>query len=234
MDIKIQKDSKGEISSIILTGVKFYYTSIRRPGAIYDDRKLPFKDARKEYKVTVGVDEDIADQWDEIFSKQPSKKYPNNAKFKEAINIGDDDSLLPVPEAKKQWTIRVAQKELKTDGEKSIPPKVMEVVNGKGVDITLDKNVGNGSEGNIKVRVIKNDYGTFCYPDTIVITKLFEYEDRAGGLSEEEMEAMGITGVEERSQEEQDDPDLYSNSEPEAAPAKSKGKGKPAVEDEDF
>lgn len=229
MDIKIQKDSKGEVSGIILTGVKFYYASIRRPAVIFDDKKKPYKEARKEYKVTIGVNEEIADAWDEMFTKQTSTKYASNAKFIEAINVEGDNSKLPDPSAKKQWTVKATQKVLKKDGSKSSPPKVMELVDGKGVEITTTKNVGNGSEGNIKLRVVKNEYGLFVYPDTIVITKLYTYEDSVGGLSKDDMSALGLDDVEYESRGNTEDDDLYSTGD--AEPSEDSGSD---VEDEDF
>lgn len=193
MEIKVQKDKKGNVENIIFTNVPLYYCMVRKPSAIYDDRKLSYDKARKEYKVTIGINEEMADQWDEIFTKQPSKKWTNK-NFMENFKLeeGETDKL-PCPGEKKQFTIRVTQKELKKDGTPSKQPNVFVKEDGKAVEITNDRNVGNNSVGIVKVRVIHNDYGAFAYLDKIMVTDLIEYADSDGsGLSEDELEMMGL------------------------------------------
>lgn len=195
MQIIKQQDKKGELSGIILKGVKFYYTMIRNPSPIYDDRKLTFEKARKEYKVTIGVNEEIADAWDEIFGKQPSKKMTTE-KFLETFKVDSDVDGLPVVGEKKQYTIRVTQRERRKDGSFTKQPKVFLSEDGKVVEITNDKNVGNASEGDVKIRVLKNDYGYFAYLDKMLISSLNEYETNDGGLSQDDVDFLGTDNVE--------------------------------------
>lgn len=195
--MKIQKDGKGNITQIIISDVTFYYTCIRKPMPIFDDRKLPFDKARKEYKTTIAVDEETADQWDEIFSKQPSQKH-SNAKFVENFKL-DDESQLPNPGEKKQFTIKVTQKAQTKDGDPINPksvPKVLKIEGKKGVEIGRSHNVGNGSKGTLIVRVLSNDWGTFSYLDTVAITSLVEYEDDNGTVSKGTLDALGLDDVE--------------------------------------
>lgn len=194
----VQKDNKGNITQIIIKDVTFYYTCVKRPVPIFDDRKLSYEKARKEYKTTIAVNEDVADQWDEIFSKQPSQKWAN-AKFMENYKL-EDASELPFPDEKKQFTIKVTQKAQKKDGSPIDPrsvPKVLKVEGKKGVDIGRKVNVGNGSKGTLIVRVLSNDYGTFSYLDTMAIMHLVEYEDSGNGaISKGAMDALGLDDVE--------------------------------------
>lgn len=196
MDIKFKKDAKGNITSVVLNDVTFYYTNIRNPKPVYDDRKLSYEKARKEYTVDVVVNEDIADAWDEVFAKQPSKKLLN-AKFKEKYKLEDDDEV-PLPKEKKQFTLKVVQKAEKKDGDpisEKLLPRVFIKQDGKPVDITFSTNVGNGSKGSLLIRANTNDYGSFAYLSKMLVDDLVEYED-GGALSEDDEEFLGTDDVE--------------------------------------
>jgi len=196
VQMKIQKDNAGKITNIMLNGVTMYYTCIRKPMPIYDDRKLAYEKARKEWKITVAVDEETADAWDEIFTKQPSKKY-TNAKFMEEYKL-EDKSELPFPDDKKQYTIKITQKAQKKDGTPSKAyPQAFVVEDGKAVEITQSKNIGNGSKGAVKIRVMQNDFGTFAYLDKVRVDSLVEYADADGGdVSKDDMDFLGAEEVE--------------------------------------
>lgn len=190
MTIKIQKE-KGKISAVVLEG-SFYYCNVRKPRAIYDDRKLSYEQARKEYSLEVAVSEDDADIWDQTFSKQPAKKY-SNAAFIEKYKL-EDESQLPFPDEKKQYTIKIVQKAQKKDGapisNSLIPRVIAKGEDGKMQDITFEKNVGNGSKGAVKIRVNSNDYGTFAYLSLVRVDDLIEYAD-GGGLSKDDIDFLG-------------------------------------------
>jgi len=198
--IKFQKDSKGNITNVLLTDASLYYCKIRRPQAIYDDRNVKFNQARKEYSVELAVSEEVADAWDEVFAKQPSKKY-TNAKFREKYKLEEDDDL-PFPKEKKQFTIKVTQKAQDKEGDAIRPSNIPRILMAdpdnpkKGLDITFDRNVGNGSKGHASARVNTNDYGSFAYLNKLKINELVEYEDSDGGLSDEEKDAFGFDDVE--------------------------------------
>lgn len=240
--ITFNKDKKGNVESVAIHGTTFYYTNIRTPRPIYDDRKLAYDKARKEYSVEVAVTEDIADEWDEVFAKQPSKKY-TNAKFMEKYKL-EDKSELPFPNEKKQFTIKITQKAQKNDGDpinSSLIPRVFLVEDKKGKDVTFDTNIGNGSKGSVLVRANTNDYGAFAYLSKlkIAIEDLVEYEGNEG-LSDEEKDFLGVDEVElaeaperkatkatERSDDDDDDDE-------DEAPAKSDSKKSDDVDDDDF
>lgn len=202
--LTVLKDKKGNIDKVVIKDVTFYYPCISRPKAIYDDRKLPYDKARKEYSVQIGVNEDVADAWDELFDKQNAKKM-SNEKFIEQFQLkaeegGDVNKLLPEPKAKRQYVIKVAQKAEKNDGtpiSDNLVPRVLvpdEKDPKKLVDVTFEKLVGNGSKGHIIIRVNSNaDYGTFAYLSRMIVTDLIEYEvTSVGGLSEEEADLLGF------------------------------------------
>lgn len=195
-EIKFKKDRKGVVESVTVKNAVFYYTNIRTPRPIFDDRDLPYEKARKEYSVDVAVTEEVADAWDEVFTKQPSKKY-SNAKFMEKYKL-EDESELPFPKEKKQFTIKFTQKVEKKDGtlisDGLIPRVLISTDEGKVQDITFDTNVGNGSKGNVLLRAVTNGYGTFSYLSKVKVEDLVEYE--GGGLSEEEKEFLGVDEVE--------------------------------------
>lgn len=238
--ITFKKDNKGNIESVAIHGATFYYTNIRSPRPIFDDRKLSYDKARKEYSVEVAVSEDVADEWDEVFAKQPSKKY-TNAKFREKYKLEEDDAL-PFPDEKKQFTIKIVQKAQKKDGEPisdSLIPRVFIVEDGKAKDITFSTNVGNGSTGAVQIRANSNDYGCFAYLSKIKVEDLIEYEGNEGGISEEDKEFLGADEVElaeaperkaTRATEDREDDD-DDDDEPEEKPAK-KGKKSEKVSDD--
>ena len=191
----IKRDKKENIESLIIEGASFYYTHMKSPVAVYDDRKLPYKDARKEYAIDIGVNEEIADAWDEIFAKQPSKKMAN-AKFIETYKLDEDNPNLPCPNEKKQYIIKSTQKAQNKAGV-LIPdvmiPRAKMVIDGKAVDITFTTLIGNGSTGNVMVKVSKNDYGTFAYLYRVKVEDLVPYEADDGG----EKDFFGVEEIEQ-------------------------------------
>lgn len=194
--MKVKKDSKGNPESIALHNVQLFYCNVKSPRPIYDDRDVAYEKARKEYSVVVAVTEDVADQWDELFPKQPAKKF-TNAKFKENFKLEDGDEL-PFPDEKKQFVIKTTQKAQKENGDPisdMIIPRVFHVENGKASDITFEKNVGNGSFGSVLIRCASNTYGNFAYLNKIKIVDLIEYES-SGPISEEDKEFLGVEDVE--------------------------------------
>lgn len=183
--LTFKKNKKGEVTSAVLENVALFYTKVQSPQAIYEQRKMS-KPNKFEYSVNAVVTEEIADEFDEMFEKQTSKKY-TNAKFREKFKLEEDDKL-PFPKAKKQFVLSLKQAAQKADGSKlpkSLRPRVVELdEDGKPVDITKKKLVGNGSVGDILLRVNTNDFGTFAYLSIVKVTDLLEYE--AGGDEDRE------------------------------------------------
>lgn len=244
--ITFKKDKKGNIESVAIHGATFYYTNIRSPRPIFDDREMSYDKARKEYSVDVAVSEDVADEWDEVFAKQPSKKY-TNVKFREKYKLEEEDAL-PFPDEKKQFTIKIVQKAQKNDGD-PIPdgliPRVFIVEDGKAKDITFSTNIGNGSTGAVQVRANINKYGQFAYLSKVKVEDLIEYEGNEGGISDEDREFLGADEVElaeaperkatkateERDDDDDDDTPTVKTAE---KPAKKSAKVDDSVDDDDF
>lgn len=212
MQLILKRNKKDEITTGILRNVPVYYTKVQRPVAIYEQRKEK-NPTKLEYTVDVGVSEEIADQFDEVFEKQQSKKL-TNAKFKERFRLEDDDLPLPCPKEKKQFVLKLKQAAQKNDGTKlpkALRPRVVEKdENGKPVDITFKKLVGNGSTADIMFRVNQNDFGTFAYLSTVLVTDLNEYE--AGGDAERDEFLGGSLDLDDDEDEDEGNSGGSSNS----------------------
>lgn len=175
-----------------LENVHFMYVKLQKP-----DTKYQSKD--KEWSLNMAVTEDTADEFAEKFPKASVKKIKTadfEAKYKFAP---------PYPEEKNQYILKMAVraefKDKETGELVEIPytfntrPKVYEVVGGKAVDITMDKQVGNGSKGHVQYAVTENQFGVFCYMRAVLITDLVERESTGGG-SYNPFEDMGLSLVE--------------------------------------
>lgn len=185
-ELIIKKDSKGNINKVILKDAVAFYCKVQKPSAVYEQRQMA-KPTMTEYSVDLLVDEETADQWDEVFTKQPSKKM-TAAKFKEKFKI-EDEIVLPDPKAKKFFLIKVKQAAQKKDGTDIHPkmrPRVAQVIDGKPVDITFKELVGNGSKVDVLMRANQNDFGCFSYLQTVKVNELVSYSIDNSDEDEEE------------------------------------------------
>lgn len=229
--IEFKRNKKDEITAVVLKNVALFYTRVQTPQAIYEQRKMS-KPTKFEYSVNVAVTEDIADQFDEVFEKQTSKKLTNK-KFREKYNMTEEDEL-PVPGEKKQFVLNIKQAAQKSDGSalpKSLRPRVVEFDDdaGKFIDVTKKKLVGNSSVGDVLMRVNTNDFGTFCYLNMIKVTDMIEFnaggdEDREDFLGgdvefdddeEDELPTGGSGGSDDGEEEEEEGFDDNPNDEQE-------------------
>lgn len=151
------------------------YACIQKPVANYDK-------TGREFKISVVVDEETADIWNENFQKQEAKVVLTS-KFKEMYKIDAPT------DGKKQYVITIRKDELLANGE-PVPdiykPKVF-VKNsqtGKIKDITQDKLVGNGSFGTVSLDIYENKYGKFARLKNVLVTDLIEYESSGEAGSE--------------------------------------------------
>lgn len=178
------KSGQKELAKGIISNTTCFYCKVQTPEPIYDQKDWSNPDMF-EYKVDLVVDEDIADQWDEKFPKQPAKKYLKEAFMKKYKLEKDEDFPASVdPSQKKFWTITLKQaktyKDRKTNQVKelslSLRPKVVELVDNKPVDITMKKLVGNGSEADVLFKVNHNKtYGAAAKLSIVKVTNLIEY-----------------------------------------------------------
>lgn len=184
--INFQKDAKNNITKAIINDVQFYYAQLNKAKPIYDQRDWS-NPTHFEYLVDVLVDEDTYDTIEENFPKTSLKKF-SKEKFMERFKIESEEDL-PY-DAKKYYVAKFKQAAQKKDGTALNPqlrPRAFEMIDGKPVDVTVSKNIGNGSKGAVMLRVSSNaTYGTFAYLATLKVEELVEYE--AGNASNADME----------------------------------------------
>jgi hypothetical protein len=145
-----------------------------------------FESTDKEFVLSFVCDEDTSDQFSEKFPKASVKKVKTE-QFKDKHGIEP-----PFPNDKNQYVIkmgvRAEMKDKETGQMIEIPyfydtrPKVYELSEGKAVDVTLDKMVGNGSKGHIQYAVASNSFGQFCFLRAVLVTDLIEVESSGGGV----------------------------------------------------
>ena len=167
------------------------YTCIQQPTFKYQDK------VNKEYKVSVVVDEDIADTWNENFPKQ-SAKVVKTSDFQKEYKIDP-----PFEGEKKQYVITLKKDAQYRDGN-PIPennkPKVYlntgTDANGKVLmkDVTADKLVGNGSVGAVSYETTSNDYGVFARLKNVRVDSLVEYIQKGSGDAD-----LGVTAQQDDS-----------------------------------
>lgn len=194
----IKKDSKGNIEKVAIMGAKAYYVKFQEPVVIFDQKDLPRKSQTQfEYTVELLVDEDCADAYDELFPKQAATKM-SKAQVMKKFKAETDEDLEAIgidPKQKKYYFIKKVQAAQKKDGSpmsKQLRPRVVELVDGKPVDVTFDKLVGNGSSCDLLLRVSHNPtYGCFSYPAVLKCTNLIEYTSNGGGVDADTEDFLG-------------------------------------------
>jgi len=201
----IKQDKKGNIEKAAIMNAVAFYTKFQQPSVIFDQKDVPkSQQTHFEWTVELVTDEDTADEYDETSPKQTSKKMTKAQlakKFKLVDEDGnpDDEKFVEAnldPNQKKFFVIKKAQQCQKKDGTplKQLQPRAVEIVDGKPVDITFEKLVGNGSKIDLMMRYTHNQsYGAFSYPAIMKVHKLVEYAGSGGGsgLSAEESDFLG-------------------------------------------
>lgn len=154
------------------------YVSIQAPSKPYIG---PGEDANKpkEWKVSVAIfDEDYADEVesfaDSLGAKISLKKYKDRDSYEKQFKI-------PMPDGvKKAWVVTLRRStELGKTG-KPVPdlykPRVFMMQGNTRLDITNEKLVGNGSEGQVSLEVFRRDNGkNSIYLKNVLVTNLKEY-----------------------------------------------------------
>lgn len=158
-----------------ISGVLFY-TCVQQPTFKYQDK------VNKEFKVSVCVSEDEADDWNDKFPKQAAKVV-KTSDFEKEYKVA-----APFPDARKQYIITLKRDAQYADGnpvaDKYKPKVFMKGANGLLDDITQEKLVGNGSVGVVSYEVRSNDYGDFAKLKNIRVDQLVEYVTRGTGDDE--------------------------------------------------
>ncbi len=149
----------------------FCYTKIQTPDFKYQSQE-------KEYSVDCVVSKSVAKEWNKKYQKQRAKEV-DNADFESIFKIAP-----PFPDQDEQFLIKLKKPAQYKDGS-PVPdyakPRVFEKgEDGKLVDITADKLVGNGSKGVAQFDEVTNSFGTFAKLKAIRVDELVEYKSKSG------------------------------------------------------
>ena len=130
------------------------------------------KEKGTEWKCGVVVDEDTADAFAEIYSKQPARKV-KRSEFKEVYKCDP-----PEGSEKNLYVITLKKNTHLANGE-DVPakyrPRVFEEVGKTLVDITETKLPANGSYGVISIDHYENSYGNSARLKNVKVTSLIEF-----------------------------------------------------------
>lgn len=204
----------------VVNNVFFAYTKIMNPVPAINKEN-------SEVSVVVIMDEDTSDDWNEKNEGHLTKSLKNEA-FTEKYKIEP-----PFPNQKKQYVVNV--KKMHSKGGVELPekfrPRVFQVIDGKNVDITFEKEVGNGSRGKLSYSNYTNSFGTHVQLDSILVEDLVEYvreeSDGENGSFKAAGSDFGNVELAETPKNQK-----AVNKQSDAAPAK-KAKAAPAEEIED-
>ena len=209
----------------MLTGT-LVYVQVQQPKPCYEESK------GFEYKASIVVSEDDAEQWDETYPKQTAKQvktsdFPNYYKIP-----------APFPNQRKQFVITV-RKNTKLGNGDPVPekyqPKVFEKVQNKVVDVTKTKLPANGSIGQISIESFEGKMGVFARLKNVLVTEMIEYiKDDDGSGSEFGMQVdKGSSAGDEFGEVQETQAFQAAKPEPKAT-APKKQAAKPVIEEGDY
>ena len=208
----------------MLTGT-LVYVQVQQPKQCYEESK------GHEWKASIVVSEDDAEQWDETYPKQTAKQV-KTSDFLQYYKIP-----APFPSQRKQFVITV-RKNTKLGNGDPVPekyqPKVFEKVQNKVVDVTKTKLPANGSIGQISIESFEGKMGVFARLKNVLVTEMIEYiKDDDGSGSEFGMQVdKGTSAGDEFGEVQTVQTVQTTNPEPKAH-APKKQAAKPVVEDDD-
>lgn len=164
---------------LMLTGT-LVYVQVQQPKPCYEESK------GHEWKASIVVSEDDAEQWDESYPKQTAKQV-KTSDFLNSYKIP-----APFPNQRKQFVITV-RKNTKLGNGDPVPqkyqPKVFEKIGSKITDVTKEKLPANGSIGQISIESFEGKMGVFVRLKNVLVTEMIEYKkDNDGSGSEFGME----------------------------------------------
>lgn len=173
------------------------FVKIRDPKDCYD------KEKGQEYTASVVVSEDTADQWNEIYKKQPAKKVKRSefeAQYKCEPPEGDEKNLYVIT-LKKNTAWKNSDGELVPIDDK-YRPRVYIRQDGELKDVTKTMLPANGSEGVVAVYTRNTDYGAIAQLQKVLVTKLVEYKtndsDEDVFADAEDTEYVGVKVAEDK------------------------------------
>lgn len=158
----------------VLENVTFFYTKIQSPTAA-------FVKTNSEWVVDCVVDKATAKAHSKQFQKQKAKEIDND-EFMGKYKVDE----VPFPDQDEQYVIKLKKNHIK-DGKETpsqYRPRVLQVTPEGNVDVTFEKQVGNGSTGKASYRVTENDFGVFCELQSILVDNFVEYTGGGGVTSD--------------------------------------------------
>ena len=184
--IQVLKKEKEQVKLIKVTDCYFYYTSVgKNKKVVFSQKDLPkSRHTQFEWTTDVLVSEDTADELQEMFPKISVTKLTRK-KFMERYKI-ENDADIPSKDTK-LYIVKVKQGCQKQDGtpvSDSLKSRAVLVGDKGNTDITVKANIGNGSFGDLVIRVnVSANYGQHGYLAALLIKDLVEYESGGeGGL----------------------------------------------------
>ena len=208
----------------MLTGT-LVYVQVQQPKQCYEESK------GHEWKVSIVVSEDDAEQWDETYPKQTAKQV-KTSDFLTYYKIH-----APFPSQRKQFVITV-RKNTKLGNGDPVPekyqPKVFEKVQNKVVDVTKTKLPANGSIGQISIESFEGKMGVFARLKNVLVTEMIEYiKDDDGSGSEFGMQVDKGTSAGDEFGEVQTAQAFQAVKPEPKATAPKKQAAKPVIEEDD-
>lgn len=179
---------------VTVKGVHFMYPKFMKAVPIKDQAEWkPHLQTCWEYSVQCLVDEDTADEWDDIFSNMQSKKIMK-ADVVKMLGLEEGDELPNGLDnkAKKFYEVRAKQKtHYPKDGKmvqfsKDLRPRAFILRDGKYKDETATTEIGNGSSGELIVSIYKNSYGVTPMLKGIKVDSLVEFGNGGGDSTSSE------------------------------------------------
>lgn len=151
------------------------YVQVRDPADCYETEK------GKEWKASIVVSEDVADEWNEIYKKQSAKKIKRSdfeKQYKCSPPDGNEKNLYVIT-LKKNTAIKDKESGELVPIDDKYRPRLKIRQDGKAVDVTDKILAANGSMGHITVYTRNTDYGPIASLQNVLVTKLVEYKTAA-------------------------------------------------------
>lgn len=203
----------------IIQNVTFLYAKIQNPVPAYNK-------VDSEWSVDVVVSKKDAKAIKKDFPKTSLKEYDNDD-FQEKFSIEP-----PFPSQEEQYVLKFKKSHIKNGKEtpeKYRPRVIQQLDDGRKVDVTFTKLVGNGSKGDLSYRIKETDsYGNFVELQAILVKELVEYQSKSGGVTDD----FGDVALDAPPQGKEQVVEIQGDPEAKAKPAKAPAK-KAAVVEED-
>jgi hypothetical protein len=159
----------------IQENVTFAYVKIQNP-------VKSLNEGDTEFTVDGIISKAAAKQWNKDHPKNKAKAVDND-EFLEKYKFDE----VPFEDQDEQFIVKFKKAHSKKGVElpEKFRPRVFEQVDGKPVDVTFTKLVGNGSKGKVSFSTFSNSYGEFVQLDAILVEDMNEYKSAGGAIGAE-------------------------------------------------